>query len=109
MSARSLGLEEAPAFAQVFLPTQMGMETMRLENKIAIVVGAGQGPGTGMGNGRATVIRFAQEGAKVLCVDKDRKSAEETVAMAAKETNAGECDRLLGRFAVLVDAQYLGT
>jgi len=64
---------------------------MRLQNKIAIVVGAGQGPGTGMGNGRATVIRFAQEGAKVLCVDKDPKSAEETVAMAAKETNSGEC------------------
>ena len=57
----------------------------RLENKIAIVVGAGQGPGTGMGNGRATVIRFVQEGAKVLCVDKDLKSAEETVAMAKKE------------------------
>src|SRR6476646_5665503 len=64
---------------------------MRLQNKIAIVVGAGQGPGTGMGNGRATVIRFAQEGAKVLCVDKDLKSAEETAAIAAKETNAGEC------------------
>src|ERR1043165_3203465 len=64
---------------------------MRLQNKIAIVVGAGQGPGTGMGNGRATVIRFAQEGAKVLCVDKDLKSAEETCAMAAKETNAAEC------------------
>ena len=64
---------------------------MRLQNKIAIVVGAGQGPGTGMGNGRATVIRFAQEGAKVLCVDKDVTSAEETAAMAAKETNAGAC------------------
>jgi NAD(P)-dependent dehydrogenase (short-subunit alcohol dehydrogenase family) len=64
---------------------------MRLQNKIAIVVGAGQGPGTGMGNGRATVIRFAQEGAKVLCVDRDLKSAEETCAIAAKETNAGEC------------------
>ena len=51
---------------------------MRLQNKIAIVVGAGQGPGTGMGNGRATVIRFAQEGAKVLCVDRDLKSADET-------------------------------
>src|SRR5215470_15788088 len=63
----------------------------RLKDKIAIVVGAGQGPGTGMGNGRATVIRFAQEGAKVLCVDKDMKSAEETAAMAAKETNAGAC------------------
>jgi NAD(P)-dependent dehydrogenase (short-subunit alcohol dehydrogenase family) len=64
---------------------------MRLKDKIAIVVGAGQGPGTGMGNGRATVIRFAQEGAEVFCVDKDLKSAEETVVLAKKETNAGEC------------------
>ncbi len=64
---------------------------MRLKDKIAIVVGAGQGPGTGMGNGRATVIRFAQEGATVLAVDRDLASAEETCAMAAKETNAGEC------------------
>jgi NAD(P)-dependent dehydrogenase (short-subunit alcohol dehydrogenase family) len=64
---------------------------MRLKDKIAIVVGAGQGPGTGMGNGRATVIRFAQEGARVFCVDRDAASAEETAAMAAKETNAGEC------------------
>ena len=64
---------------------------MRLQNKIAIVVGAGQGPGTGMGNGRATVIRFAQEGAKVLCVDKDLKSAEETVAMPRRKPMRGEC------------------
>ena len=62
---------------------------MRLKDKTAIVVRAGQGPGTGMGNGRATVIRFAQEGATVLGVDNDLKSAEETCAMAAKETNTG--------------------
>ena len=62
---------------------------MRLKDKIAIVVGAGQGPGTGMGNGRATVIRFVQEGAKVLCVDKDLNSAQETVAMAASEAKGG--------------------
>src|SRR5262249_53215758 len=58
---------------------------MRLEGKIAIVVGAGQGPGTGMGNGRATTLRFAQEGAKVLAVDRDLASAEETAAMARKD------------------------
>lgn len=58
---------------------------MRLEGKIAIVVGAGQSPGEGMGNGRATCIRFAQEGAKVLAVDRDVASAEETVAMIAKD------------------------
>jgi NAD(P)-dependent dehydrogenase (short-subunit alcohol dehydrogenase family) len=54
---------------------------MRLAGKIAIVIGAGQGPGTGMGNGRATTLRFAQEGAKVLAVDRDLASAEETAAM----------------------------
>jgi len=58
---------------------------MRLAGKIAIVVGAGQGPGTGMGNGRATVLRFAQEGAKVLAVDRDLASAEETAAMVRKD------------------------
>jgi NAD(P)-dependent dehydrogenase (short-subunit alcohol dehydrogenase family) len=62
---------------------------MRLENKIAIVVGAGQSPGEGMGNGRATVLRFVQEGAKVLAVDRDLASARETSALAEKE--GGEC------------------
>jgi NAD(P)-dependent dehydrogenase (short-subunit alcohol dehydrogenase family) len=55
---------------------------MRLKDKVAIVIGAGQSPGEGMGNGRATVIRFAQEGAKVLAVDNNLASAEETVAIA---------------------------
>ena len=62
---------------------------MRLKDKIAIVVGAGQSPGEGMGNGRATVLRFAQEGAKVLAVDNHLGSAEETVAMARQ--SGGEC------------------
>jgi NAD(P)-dependent dehydrogenase (short-subunit alcohol dehydrogenase family) len=62
---------------------------MRLEDKIAIVVGAGQSPGEGMGNGRATVLRFAQEGAKVLAVDNNLASAEETAAMASQ--SPGEC------------------
>ena len=62
---------------------------MRLKDKIAIVVGAGQSPGEGLGNGRATVLRFAQEGAKVLAVDNNFASAEETVAMA-RQSN-GEC------------------
>jgi NAD(P)-dependent dehydrogenase (short-subunit alcohol dehydrogenase family) len=62
---------------------------MRLHNKIAIVIGAGQSPGEGMGNGRATVLRFAQEGASVLAVDCNLRSAEETVAMAPQA--GGEC------------------
>jgi NAD(P)-dependent dehydrogenase (short-subunit alcohol dehydrogenase family) len=64
---------------------------MRLRNKTAIVIGAGQGPGTGMGNGRATVMRFAQEGATVLAVDRDLGSAEETCRLAAKD-GTGACE-----------------
>ena len=61
---------------------------MRLENKIAIVVGAGQSAGEGMGNGRATVLRFAQEGAKVLAVDSNLASAEETAAIVRQDIRA---------------------
>ena len=62
---------------------------MRLEGKVAIIVGAGQSPGEGIGNGRATTLRFAQEGARILAVDRIISSAEETAAMATKQ--GGEC------------------
>jgi NAD(P)-dependent dehydrogenase (short-subunit alcohol dehydrogenase family) len=62
---------------------------MRLADKIAIIVGAGQGPGEGMGNGRATALVFAREGAKVLAVDANLGSAQETAAMVQKE--GGTC------------------
>ncbi len=62
---------------------------MRLQDKVAIVIGAGQSPGEGMGNGRATVLRFAQEGARVLAVDNKLASAEETVAAARQ--SPGDC------------------
>jgi NAD(P)-dependent dehydrogenase (short-subunit alcohol dehydrogenase family) len=65
---------------------------MRLKDKVAIVIGAGQSPGEGMGNGRATVIRFAQEGAKVIAVDNNLASAEETVAVAGGACVALEAD-----------------
>ena len=52
---------------------------MRLKDKVAIVMGAGQSPGEGMGNGRATALTFAREGAKVVCVDHNLASAQETV------------------------------
>lgn len=51
---------------------------MRLEGKVAIIVGAGQQPGETMGNGRAVAIRFAQEGAKLLLVDNNEDWVEET-------------------------------
>ncbi|MDP1584093.1 MAG: SDR family NAD(P)-dependent oxidoreductase, partial [Bradyrhizobium sp.] len=54
---------------------------MRLKDRVAIVVGAGQTPGEGIGNGRATALTFAREGARVLCVDHNVESAQETVNM----------------------------
>src|SRR5439155_13004232 len=62
---------------------------MRLKDKIAIVIGAGQSPGEGVGNGRATVLRFAQEGAKVLAVDRDLAAAEATAKLV--KDAGGEC------------------
>lgn len=54
---------------------------MRLKDKTAVIVGGGQTPGETIGNGRATALRFAQEGARVMVVDNRLDSAEDTVAM----------------------------
>jgi NAD(P)-dependent dehydrogenase (short-subunit alcohol dehydrogenase family) len=62
---------------------------MRLRDKTAIIVGAGQSPGSGMGNGRATALRFAQEGAKIMAVDRELALAEQTAALVRKE--GGDC------------------
>ena len=61
---------------------------MRLKDRVAIVVGAGQSPGEGIGNGRATALTFAREGAKVLCVDHNLASAQETVDMIGAKGNS---------------------
>jgi NAD(P)-dependent dehydrogenase (short-subunit alcohol dehydrogenase family) len=52
--------------------------TGRLQGRIAIVTGAGC-VGPGWGNGRATCVRFAEEGAKIFAVDRDLDSTGETV------------------------------
>jgi len=63
---------------------------MRLEGKTAIIIGAGQSEeGESLGNGRATALRFAREGAKVMAVDYNLVSAEETADMIRKD--GGEC------------------
>ncbi|WP_235917109.1 SDR family oxidoreductase [Maritimibacter harenae] len=50
-----------------------------VEGKIALVTGAGAGIG------RATALKFAQEGAKVMVSDVDTKGGEETVEMIRKD------------------------
>jgi len=56
---------------------------MRLQDEVAIVTGSGSGIG------RATAVRFAEEGAKVVVVDINRTGGEETVLLV-KETG-GHC------------------
>ncbi|NLV56488.1 MAG: SDR family oxidoreductase [Acidimicrobiales bacterium] len=54
----------------------------RLQDRVAVVVGAGQTAGETVGNGRATSLVFAREGARLLLVDRDRASVEETADLA---------------------------
>ena len=53
--------------------------TGRLQDRVAIVTGAGS-VGPGCGNGRATTVRFAEEGAKVFAVDREPGQLAETVS-----------------------------
>lgn len=73
----------------------------RLEGKTAVVMGGGSS-GPGVGNGRAICVRFAEEGAYVVVVDRDDASATDTVdriraaggqarAMVGDVTDAGAC------------------
>jgi NAD(P)-dependent dehydrogenase (short-subunit alcohol dehydrogenase family) len=57
----------------------------RLENRIAVIVGAGQTPGETIGNGRATAITFAREGARLVLADREPGSLEETAELARAE------------------------
>jgi NAD(P)-dependent dehydrogenase (short-subunit alcohol dehydrogenase family) len=83
---------------------------MRMRGKTAVVTGAGSGLG------RATAMRLAAEGARVVSVDLAAVGAEETpaaiggaggeaLALATDVTDAGACARMveatLGRFGAL--------
>lgn len=49
----------------------------RLAGKVALITGAGS-VGPGWGNGRATAVRFAQEGARIFAVDREPSALVET-------------------------------
>jgi len=68
--------------------------TRRLEGKAAIITGAGS-VGPGWGNGRATAVRFAEEGAKIFAVDRDADRLAETITRvkdAGGEIRTHLCD-----------------
>lgn len=76
----------------------------RLGGKIAIITGAGQQPGATPGNGRATALRFAEEGATCVLVDINRDWAQETldmigggdsVVVAADVTDEASCQDIV--------------
>jgi NAD(P)-dependent dehydrogenase (short-subunit alcohol dehydrogenase family) len=66
--------------------------TGRVAGKVAMVMGGGQTPGQTVGNGRAAAIVLAREGARVVVVDRDLASAQETVRMI--RANQGEAEAL---------------
>ncbi|CRG90700.1 Bacilysin biosynthesis oxidoreductase BacC [Talaromyces islandicus] len=55
-----------------------------LSGKVAIVTGAGSA-GDEIGNGRAIAILLAEDGASVLCVDRELSAAQRTVEMITGE------------------------
>ena len=58
--------------------------TDRLNNKVAIVVGAGS-IGAGWSNGKAAAVLYAREGARVLCLDISGEAAEDTARIIREE------------------------
>ncbi len=58
---------------------------MKLENRVAVIIGAGQTPGETIGNGRAAALLYAREGARVILVDNRLESAEDTRSAIADE------------------------
>ena len=59
----------------------------RFDGKVAIVTGAGC-VAAGWGNGRAIAVRLAEEGARVLAVDRDLARLQETLASAGLARDA---------------------
>lgn len=57
----------------------------RLQDRVAIIVGAGQTAGATIGNGRATAITFAREGALLVLADRDADTLAETAELARAE------------------------
>ncbi|POF28970.1 SDR family NAD(P)-dependent oxidoreductase [Roseibium marinum] len=83
----------------------------RLQDKVAIVTGAGC-VGPGWGNGRAVSVRFAEEGAKVFAVDLDPDALKETIERAegadggtSGGTVSANCGEIHGHICDITDGK----
>ena len=78
----------------------------RLQDKVAIVTGAGAtGSGDFVGIGQAISILFARHGASVLLVDREQKNAETTLATIKEE--GGEASLFVGDVTNNADCQEM--
>ena len=65
----------------------------RLKDKVALIIGAGS-VGPGWGNGRATTVRFVEEGARVYGADFSEANLKETVERAPSiKTHIGDATK----------------
>lgn len=65
----------------------------KLENRIALVFGAGSS-GSGLSNGKAASIAYARQGAHVVAVDVNENAVQETAGAIRAE--GGECVTMIG-------------
>lgn len=81
-----------------------GIGPKRVQNKVAIVTGAGSA-GDGIGNGRAAAILLARNGAKVCVTDIDVGAAERTRAMI--EDEGGEAVTVVADVSATADCKRI--
>jgi len=101
--ALSLALRTAsrPPFVSLAVRSFSSATTSRLDGKVALISGGGSGIG------RASSILFARNGGKVVVVDKDVKSGEETVKLIEQELGKNKAVFTQADISVAKDNEHM--